>query len=247
MKKIVYLGTQPEYWRGKDNHPAKVFCRIETEQKDKGLCLSISGAIGPLSNGDAIGSCGQCQDNIKITRYAEGWDRASVTKFLDIWNRWHLNDMNAATAEMRQAGWLEMASREIFKYSFSFTSAAYKERRELEDLAIEAAKSGVAAKLDDRQRRLLAAKSYCDLYGYTQPDTPEFMELSKDILRDNRPKIERKTLGWVSVKEHPDGLLGRELNGFKYGNAWYFEEVPAEVIAWLEALPPSAEPYPWRA
>jgi hypothetical protein len=34
--------------------------------------------------------------------------------------------------------------------------------------------------------------------------------------------------------------------GYKYGSAWLKEEVPAEVIDWLFALPDSDERCVWR-
>jgi hypothetical protein len=45
-------------------------------------------------------------------------------------------------------------------------------------------------------------------------------------------------LGWVSETEHPEGLLSRPCPtcGYKYGTAWLREEVPADVIEYLETL-----------
>jgi hypothetical protein len=64
-----------------------VFIAIKTEQKEKGLCLSITGVVGPMRNGDAWGSCGQCTDSLKeIDTYAEGWNAESVQSFLTFGN-----------------------------------------------------------------------------------------------------------------------------------------------------------------
>ncbi len=53
------------------------------------------------------------------------------------------------------------------------------------------------------------------------------------------PNGQVKTAGWVKETEHPKGLLSKpcEECGYKYGSAWLFEEVPQEVINYLESLP----------
>jgi hypothetical protein len=55
--------------------------------------------------------CGQMDDSIRqalaageITRYAPGWNRARLTHALDLWERWHLNDMQAACEHQRARG-----------------------------------------------------------------------------------------------------------------------------------------------
>lgn len=86
--------------------------------------LSISGVIGPLSSGNALGGCGQIdmefqhrhpEDNDKryedhLTRaqdinFAKGWDREKWFNLLDIWKKYHLNDKQAACEHQRELGW----------------------------------------------------------------------------------------------------------------------------------------------
>lgn len=45
-------------------------------------------------------------------------------------------------------------------------------------------------------------------------------------------------LGWIREDEHPDGLLSRacEVCGYRYGSAWLREELPADVVAFIEPL-----------
>jgi len=68
--------------------------------------LSICGVEGPFSNGNAKGGCGQ----IYGKEYSE--PLIDLKKFFDVWERWHLNDMQAGsyTQEMvlrnaREKGW----------------------------------------------------------------------------------------------------------------------------------------------
>jgi hypothetical protein len=64
--------------------------------------LSISGVEGPMSNGDCLGSCGQIDmtlsnDNRLDWKFNNEWNDEMMTKLLEIWERWHLNDMKAGT------------------------------------------------------------------------------------------------------------------------------------------------------
>ena len=48
-------------------------------------------------------------------------------------------------------------------------------------------------------------------------------------------------LTWVRPDEHPEGLLTKPCPecGYKYGTAWKCEEVPDDVLKWLDSLPES--------
>ena len=54
-------------------------------------------------------------------------------------------------------------------------------------------------------------------------------------------------LAWATPKEHPNGLLGKpcEVCGYKYGSAWLHEDVPQDVISFLESLPAGKRPEGW--
>lgn len=101
MKKIVCIGNQKTYG-GRTYH---VFCSIEFVDGK----LSISGVEGPLQSGNALGGCGQIQDDLveSITEPGEGWSRAMIKKFVSIWSKWHLNDMrsNCIHQEARGETW----------------------------------------------------------------------------------------------------------------------------------------------
>lgn len=91
----------------------------------KGTKLSISGVIGPRHNGHAMGGAGRIDmeflhadetqndprysmdDLIKPSEmhFQEGWNREKWLKLLDIWHRWHLNDMRAGCEHQRAMGW----------------------------------------------------------------------------------------------------------------------------------------------
>lgn len=83
------------------------FAKIEWS----GEKLSISGVIGPKRNGDAEGSCGQIDRSLREhypeRTYAPGWDADLFTRFLDTWDKWHLNDMRPGCEHQRAEGWGE--------------------------------------------------------------------------------------------------------------------------------------------
>lgn len=246
MDKIIRLGTQLEYVSHVDaERSANVFCKIKFKDKR----LSITGVVGPTSNGDAHGSCGQIYDSVNLNSYAEGWDSAKVSKFLAIWREWHLNDMNAASVEMKEAGWIELAKKPIHKYSFIRTKAYQKEFEALEGEIISSATKLNARHrpLEQRERQLLKSKRFIGKFGYRPLKPPKFMEPHVDY-RTKHPKIESTTLGWVTPDQHPDGLLTRKLNPddvYGYGQTWFFHEVPKDVIKFLTELPETDKQPAW--
>lgn len=115
MKKIIHPCDVP-MWNGK-KYP--MFCEIEFTNR----VLSISGVIGPLKSGNAIGGCGQInmefdhvnkahndsryEHLIKASelRFAPGWDKTKWYKFLEAWHDWHLNDLHAECEHQEVLGW----------------------------------------------------------------------------------------------------------------------------------------------
>ncbi len=79
----------------------QAFCEINYNY-DK---LSIHGVIAPLKNGNCRGSCGQMYDSLlaDIVSYNEGWNKELVAQFVEVWKKWHLNDMQAGTPKQMQA------------------------------------------------------------------------------------------------------------------------------------------------
>jgi hypothetical protein len=60
--------------------------------------LSLTGVEGPMRSGNAHGSCGQITLNPDaFSEFAPGWDRATLERFISVWETWHLNDMQAGT------------------------------------------------------------------------------------------------------------------------------------------------------
>lgn len=80
---------------------------VFVEVKWDGLRLSITGVEGPKANGDARGSSGQIimtlsADDRGEWTYKTGWDDAMMTRLLEVWDRWHLNDLTAGTPKQEE-------------------------------------------------------------------------------------------------------------------------------------------------
>ena len=97
INKVVRLGTNKTY----GGRGYSIYAQIEFD----GTRLSISGVEGPLPSGNALGRCGQIYQNLEIVNYAPGWDKALLSRFLHVWDRWHLNDANSACEHQRALGW----------------------------------------------------------------------------------------------------------------------------------------------
>ena len=221
--KIVRLGMREIY---KDKR-ASVYCKIEFDGKK----LSISGVEGPLRGGNAIGSCGQIDMHLGVgadITPAPEWTSDKIAAFLAIWERWHLNDMRAG-CEHQRAAW--EPEKKLTLVTWRLTSDALtqqtKVKREVDEMIRE---HGSLDKLAPWTHMIYKAPFEITLPAGSRFD---YDELYKEHKR------EEKTAGWVYPSEHPEGLLTKpcDVCGYKYGSAWLHEDVPADVITWLFALP----------
>lgn len=227
FNKVVRVGRTTE---------GNAFAKIEY----KAGRLSISGAIGPMANGGARGSCGQwnmsfkeCDDRGHLTVAdivpGTGWTAADVLRFLLEWDRWHLNDMRPGCEHQKGANWNAAEKIELVHYSLN--SEGHALRRAAEKEATDAAREGRAANLTDTGRALLG-DWWKDRFSPPDADSPlsGLYEVKKR---------ETKTAGWVRFDEHPRGLLSKPcpVCGYKYGSAWNREAVPEDVLQFLAGLP----------
>lgn len=233
---------------GDSNRPrASIFCKIEFKASGE---LSISGVEGPTRNGNCIGACGQIVMHLSepgaLDTFlpAPGWNVDGFKRFLSIWDRWHLNHMNAATPEMRAAGWIEKAATPIYIWRFTMSAESLACKKAAEYAAGEALKAGQTFTPTPAQTAAAVMPYQVDIYsldGDAAPETPDGYERRRSIHSGGAELPERKTLGWVKPSEHPEGLLTRAMDGDPrgYGSAWYREDVPEDVLAELQALPPA--------
>lgn len=192
-----------------------------------GRRLSISGVDGPMRNGDALGGCGQCIDALGSVTESE----VDVPRLRAVWERWHLNDMRAGCAHQRE--WPTDAP--VTLRPLTWGPEYHRLRRAAEDGTMTPERFATWRETVARVERLTL--------GFYPPKAPELWGPDGErALAEGLVKIERedtKTAGWVSPAEHPAGLLGKPCGecGHRYGSAWLFEPVPADVIEWLATLP----------
>jgi hypothetical protein len=225
FEKTLRLGTM------KDSAHYSVYCKVKFDGKR----LSITGVEGPFKNGDAKGGCGQIVDHLEIGDFAEGWDAEKLEQFRQIWERWHLNDMRPG-CEHQHASWDTTEEVELVTYKLT-TDALMAQSRMKRQSETQLAESGTVT-VPEETRQLLALP-------YTRHDAPDADSFASGMY--DVDKRERKAAGWIRPTEHPRGLLGKpcEVCGYKYGTAWKFEEVPADVIEWLQALPDADRQPAW--
>jgi hypothetical protein len=231
MKKIV----NPTMHEGYGAAPVRGFCKIEFENGK----LSICGVIGPTRNGNCKGSCGQCQDEIREGKPAEGWTDEMIRKFCDIWDAWHLNDMRPYCEHQKQLGWDKLAVKAVNLYNYTLTRDAVIEKKAAEECALKALKKGETFTPTPEQSKFASLPYSVQLPEEISGEDAAYYKPEKPIYNGDKGPAEVKKLGWLRPEEHPDGLLCRPcpVCGYKYGSAWKKEEVPQDVINWLFNLP----------
>ena len=159
MKRITQIAT----YEGYNGVTRDVFITVEYSDSK----LSITGVEGPRLNGNCWGGCGQIIGSDWVGyKPCNGID---LDRLRSIWDRWHLNHMNAGT----------IAQEEFLRDNR--VVAVYPESQYTAD---------------------------CEL-------------LSANNL-------------------NPDG-------DYIYGTLWLKEDVPQDVIDWLDKLPDNSASYPWRS
>jgi len=268
MKKVVRIGTvnTGRSWQS-------VFCKIEiTDGK-----LSISGVIGPRSSGNCAGGCGQIdmefahrnpEDNdsrydrlLKPSdfHFAPGWSASKWYDFLDVWKRWHLNDMKPDCEHQEALGWNKKKITLVHPHFNTWKikdsdsqlrveklQEAFDSSRKLHKIvsvedrvwlasrkrgALEFAKKTFLGRLASK---VFLAAEKGEVY---QPES----EAEKSWFDGGviEIKTETKNSGWVYESEHPDGVLGKPCPecGYAYGTACKKRELPQEAIDFLTNLP----------
>ena len=226
-----------------NNRVVNVFIKI-TYKDGK---LSLTGVEGPRHDGNCAGACGQIDmHEWNVRKYADGWDAEKVARLRRIWSDWHLNDMRAYSPEMKALGWHEKASVKMLGYEYTQTDDVRKAAELAKDAALEALQAGQTFTPTRAQTQAASLPYSVTVWEYAdrpEPEAPEFYKRSRNLYshtKGNLKPAEPKTLGWLKPSEHPDGLLGRKIDPddeHGYGAKWWKEDVPADVLQWLEDLP----------
>lgn len=69
-----------------------------------GKRLSITGVQAPNRYGGCLGSCGQIVNDLESENPCKGWNSEMVAFLQDIWNAYHLNDLQEGCEHQREMG-----------------------------------------------------------------------------------------------------------------------------------------------
>lgn len=215
------------------------YAKIEYEGKR----LSISGVIGPTSNGNCRGSCGQCVDEIRGGKPEGLWTDKMLAKFCDVWDRWHLNDARPYCQHQKALCWDELATEKVTIYHYSLTHEYFMKQRELKNRANRKLGEDGFATLTDEEKKLWNLP--IEKTSWNPLDDSRYEPKKKQEW--NSGATEEKTLGWLRPDEHPDGILTKPcpVCGYKYGTAWKTEQVPEDVLQFLYNLPDTTNEPAW--
>jgi hypothetical protein len=201
-----------------------------------GGVLSLTGVVGPRAGGAAYGSCGQIVDELKsIEKRAPGWSPAAVKRLQACWREWHLNDAHAGCEHQEKDERALEAELDLFDYCYGGNYATWK----------ASVLSGALRQSVYKQRCELLREADGAVANYHGPGLNVRRLIDCGLVKMSR--THRHKAYWVSVEDHPDGILGRVCPecGWKYGGAWRRVEVPDDVIQWLKELPDTTTAPVW--
>ncbi len=209
---------------------------ITVEINFDGKRLSIMGSIGRHECGQIITSFveydkrGSASINDIITLEG-GRGKDSIKQFFDIWDKWHLNDMRAGCEHQRREKWGE---KELIVNHYKLKPEVQRLRQSLENVSLDKLRNGESVQWSNSE--IVVSRLP---YTRTAPGESEYDKTMIAVeFNYVLERSEKKTAGWVMQEEHPEGVLCKAcpICGYKYGSNWLFEEVPADVIAFLEAF-----------
>jgi hypothetical protein len=181
--------------------------------------LSIVGNIWNASRTDTL-SWGQNYD--EIAEALRGSDDAQ--SLVEIWKRWHCNDMNAGTAKQQAAlsqldsllNWRKFSGEPLHNPIGLVVAGMKAKEQELDTV--------------DNYPRLLykIASSVLDPFGQRY-DVTKMYELIANVFMgftEDRYKLQGMFLGALNLNPQ---------NGYVYGSAWLVEKIPKEILDRLGA------------
>lgn len=197
-----------------------------SDRNGKGVELSVCGSVWNKYGTD-IDAGGQCLDSLAsyIHTFAPGWNAERLARVVAVWERWHLNGMRAGCVHQRE--WDTRGEVEII--SLTWGPTFHKERTKAEQ--------GTLTLPEYDAYRLTTARVYALTIGMGTPKHPAIWGAEgEQLIASGHVKVEkteRKGRGWVYPSEHPEGMLTKacDVCGHRYGSAWLYEPLPAEVLA----------------
>lgn len=240
ITKIINPCKCEVYTRTGEKKFKNTYVKIEYKNSN----LRIRGFIAPLLNGNCLGSCGQCVDEIREGTPADGWTAEMLEKLCNVWDEWHLNDMRPYCQHMKELGWTKHISDKIKIETWTLTNDAIKMKENAKNRALDCLRNGQVFR-PTKDETVYANMEYSIKVYNNEDISYKYGKLYRDAYelkkRDclGHQNTEYKIRGQVSYADCDLGFLERPcpICGYKYGTAWLKEDVPEDVIAWFDSLP----------
>jgi hypothetical protein len=235
LDKTIRFGTIPTHGGGR----MSVFCRIQITEDG---ILSIHGTEGPTQGGNCIGACGQIVHDYRDDHYlrknihwAPGWDATVFKTFVDVWDRWHLNDMRAGCEHQTGPEW---KPKRITLRTYTLKIEIVNKRAAYRSDLLRRLGEGETVTPTIEQASLLHLQSEVTRSGDLPPDISWYYECTRE---------ESKWSDWIHPHEHPEGTLNKPcpVCGHPYGHDWRKEDLPEDVVEFLRALPDADRKPAW--
>lgn len=210
MDKKINLGcgTAP----GFENQKARVEVTLSEDNQSRPR-LSMRGVITMVRG--AFVTSGQIEDKL-LEMYK---NNPKVTRMVEIWKKYHLNDTRPECEHQRELGWCEAANETVDYSRYHLKLDVSHRQRKLNEYIDETLKTTGSITLSEDERILKSLP-----YFTWHPDkNAEYYALSK---KDKRQR------GGLSYKEDPRGILLKPcpICGYEYGSEWQYMPIPEDVI-----------------
>ena len=216
MKKEINLG------RGTSQgfEDLKATMEIKLREDDQGRpCLSMWGFITKIRG--AFVSGGQIEDTL-LEMYK---GNPKVTRMVEIWKKYHLNDMHSECEHQRELGWDEMANESVDYFRYCLKPDVLLKQNKLNEYIDETLKTSGTIMLSEDERIL---KGLPYVTYHLNDETEEYYKIEK---RD------KKRRGELSFKEDQRGIILKPcpVCGHKYGAEQLYMPIPEDVIAEIKS------------
>ena len=143
-----------------------------------------------------------------------------ILRIVAVWKKYHLNDLHPECEHQRKLGWNDSALEEVNNDKYSLIPDICSRKADIKNSAMEALKNHGVSSISEEDRKII------NLPVFTR--TPEVY--GKDFY--HLYKAEKVLRGHLSFEEDSRGLLGKPcpVCGYKYGHAWQYMPIPAEII-----------------
>lgn len=200
---------------------------VKMEYKDDGdkKRFSVSAEVWNRRHSDILAG-GQCLD--EIAPYIKN---PVFSEIFRLWKLYHLNDMHPECEHQAAEGWREKAKQKVILYHWKMTTETARKQKDAKEKAIKALKAGETFTPTEKQAFFSSLPySLTTHTGELPKNIAGLYEPKKPLFPGDNGHKEEKALGWLKVKDHPEGLLCRPcpVCGYKYGTGWNYFPVPEE-------------------